>query len=308
MAMTVLPFGTSTPGGFVAPPGVSHVQLIAWGGGGGGGAGTYGVQRDSVAPGGGGGGAAQKDVTLVAVEAGERYDVVIGAGGEGAPTHIDGAAVQGVHGKPGGDTLFVRSRDGVVLARFRGAGGGTSAFYGEPATPGRQLLTCGGTPVGGDWGPHFAHSDEGGNVPGPLPPGTGGFGIANEIALSRLVPASPSVQGFTGGRHGACGASDNSPAQQTLFGGGGGGGGAAGPGGDGARGGAGGHWGRFDSEGFGEGGWSADDGSGAGGGGGGTGGSLDRSVLQGIPVGTAVSVPGPGGSGGSGSLTIAYVA
>jgi hypothetical protein len=306
MPMVVLPFAISTPGGFVAPAGVTHVQLIGWGGGGGGGAGAGGGQRGYVTPGGGGGGGAQKDVTVVPVETGERYDIVIGPGGEGSPTIIDGVPVTGQHDDDGRDTQFVRSRDRQVLARFRGAGGGTSAWDSERPTLGRQPLTCGGSPIAGR-GKRFEHSNERGEVPGPLPPGTGGYGISNKGPLWGLTPPSESVQGFVGGSHGPCGISEDI-AEPPLYGGGGGGGGAAGPGGDGARGGGGGHAGRVDVEGFGEDGSSAEDGTGAGGGGGGTGGSLDRSGGSGPLPGLPVARPGRGGNGGSGHLTISYVA
>jgi hypothetical protein len=243
----------------------------------------------------------------VAVEPGETYTVVIGAGGAGGPTLIDGVSVVPGHGRPGSDTKFVRARDGAVLATFKGAGGGQGSFVEERAVAGRQLLSTGGSPVADARSVGFAYSDEHNYLPGPLPAGTGGFGVSNEAPLVGLDDRNSNVHGFREGRICRCGRYDSTPSEPTLYGGGGGGGGAPGPAGDGGTGGAGGDFGRFDSEGFGENGWSADDGSGAGGGGGGSGGSLAKAAIAGIPQGTSFSVPGAGGDGGAGRLTILYV-
>lgn len=305
MPMVVLEYKVSTPSGFVAPAGITHVQLFGWGGGGGGGAGDGGTAPGLLVAGGGGGGGAQKDVALIAVEPGTEYDVVVGAGGEGAPTMVDGVMIAGRHGGPGGDTMFVRKRDGSVLARFLGAGGGTTAFGGEKAEGGVHRLMCGGSPIARDVPPNHAYTSKGGSEPGPLPMGTGGYG--NGLPHAQPARGSSSVQGHRGGERGAAQPYESIYGMPTLFGGGAGGGGAAGPGGDGARGGTGGLFGHWDSQGFGEEGWSADDNSGAGGGGGGSGGTLRPGQSQGIPPGTALVRPGNGGWGGSGYLALIYV-
>lgn len=68
-------------GRFIVPPGVSAITVELWGAGGGGGGGTVG----GIAPGGGGGGGGSGAYlkTVLAVQAGQSYDIETGIGGGG---------------------------------------------------------------------------------------------------------------------------------------------------------------------------------------------------------------------------------
>ena len=72
----------TTSGSFVAPAGVTTIQVEAYGGGGGGG---YGGTSNKDGAGGGGGGGYSKN-TSVAVTAGTIYTITIGSQGNGATT------------------------------------------------------------------------------------------------------------------------------------------------------------------------------------------------------------------------------
>jgi hypothetical protein len=296
MPRIVLQFTAS--GGFVAPAGVTSVQLIGWGGGGGGGAGAHGGLPEYEIPGGAGGGGAQKDVAEVTVEPAETYDVVVGAGGAGAP--FTGAYS---HGADGGDTTFVRRRDGATLATFRGAGGGTGSSGTQPldAGPKRAVMRGGGPVAGAEHG--YVYPDAENRFP-PLPvPGTGGYGFPFPGELNGYRGPAASLQGFPGGNAGRTGQGVWLGPGKTYSGGGGGGGGAAGPGGPGADGGPGGHGKTIADQLVGGDGWNADDNSGAGGGGGGSGGAYNFPTENNVNP----SAGGRGGDGGSGRLTLVYV-
>lgn len=298
MPRIVLHFTASAPGGFVAPPGVTSVQLIGWGGGGGAGAGGSGGLPEFAIPGGAGGGGAQKDVTEVTVEPAEAYDVLIGAGGAGAA--FTGSYS---HGGDGGDTKFVRRRDGSTLAVFRGAGGGTGSAGPQVITAGpvRRAMKGGGPLAGTERG--YAYPDAEGRFPALTVPGTGGYGFPFDTAVNGYLGPAPSLQGFPGGKSARPGQGVWLGPGKSYEGGGGGGGGAAGPGGPGADGGPGGHGNTFGDQLVGGDGSNADDNSGAGGGGGGSGGASN------LPTDGSAnpSAGGRGGDGGSGRLTLVYV-
>lgn len=287
MPRVVVAFGSTSLGGFVAPAGVTSVQLLAWGGGGGGGAGYYGwPYKDATYVGGAGGGGALKDVAEIAVVPGTAYDVVIGAGGVGSGAN---GSMQW-RGANGGDTLLRVSAGAQVLATFRGAEGGTSAWgLGADPTALRIWGVLGGGPVPGDgFGWMFVTNSL---LPAREGPGIGGYGVVGDEWTAYGRNGAPSVQGFLGGVGGAPGASDGG-----YRGGGPGGGGAAGPAGAGGNGGEGGFGKQFGAPGPGAAGSSAPLNSGAGGGGGGTAGASG-----------GFGAFGPGGDGGSGHLTLAYV-
>ena len=107
---------------WVAPAGVTLVQLIGWGGGGGGGGGAGGGGgTNSQSTGGSGGGGALKVIHWVSVVPGTSYTVTIGAGGTG------GASGQN-NGTDGSQTTF--GAGASPLAKFAGGGRGIGGFGG----------------------------------------------------------------------------------------------------------------------------------------------------------------------------------
>ena len=288
MPRVVMSFTATTLSGFVAPAGVTSVQLMGYGGGGAGGDGYGGWSYSNyLVVGGAGGGGALQVVAEVPVVPGTAYNIIIGAGGA--------AGGSGFWPKPlgenGGDTIFARKLDGATLATFRGAEGGTGAFsFGKYPDVERNVGVLGGGPVPGDrlgWA-----ASTGGLLPARMFPGVGGYGTTPDAHATYGRLGAASVQGFQGGAAGVHGTNDG-----IYFGGGGGGGGAAGPGGNGGNGGAGGAARATSPAQEGSPGNGALVVSGAGGGGGGTGGANPNQRTG----------YGPGGAGGSGRLTIMYV-
>jgi len=106
-------------------------------------------------------------VAEVAVEPAETYDVIVGAGGAGAA--FIGAYS---HGGDGGDTQFVRRRDGSTLAIFRGAGWNADDNSG------------GGGGGGGSGGASNLPSDGGVN---PSAGGRGGDGGSGRLTFVYVV-------------------------------------------------------------------------------------------------------------------------
>ncbi len=102
-----------TSGTWTVPEGVNATDIECWGGGGGGGGST----TNTTYGGGGGGGGAYSKGTNILVAPGEKYQVIIGTGGNGGAADLDGDS--------GKDTTF--DTDVVVaLGGQGGAAGGTS--------------------------------------------------------------------------------------------------------------------------------------------------------------------------------------
>ena len=189
-------------GSWVAPTGVTSVDVECWGGGGG------GAGEDGTQGGGGGGGGAYSKKTL-AVTPGNSYTVTIGAGGAGG-----NAAV----GATGGDSWF--STSGTVMAKggtggqlnnTAAAGGTTAASVGDTKFAGGQGAAGGGTNGGGGGGAANAG-------------GAGGAGVSEGAGGAK---GSGAGIGGAGGAASATGSDMGSPG--TIAGGGGGGAGDSGP-------------------------------------------------------------------------------
>lgn len=212
---------------WVAPAGVTLVQLIGWGGGGGGGgAAAGGTGSNLQSAGGSGGGGALKVTQWVTVVPGTSYTVTIGAGGTG------GASGQN-NGTDGSQTLF--GDVATPLAKFAGGGRGIGGFGG--LTFSLYAVDPGGGSVAGPWVQAIA-----GNAAGYghmfVPPSFGGFnGVYAQVTVnvgnqSVPNPGGNSPEGFTGGALGTYGGNSGS-----FYAGQTGAGGGAGPGGNGGGGG-----------------------------------------------------------------------
>lgn len=158
-----------------APQGVHAVLVELWGGGGGGSR-PYGYQ--SAGDGGGAGGFVR---TVVAVEPGRTYTLVVGAAGLGATP----PSPFGTPGAAGGDTRFV-SDQGEELAWAGGGSGGNDAGdgHGGLADPGAAIRRD-----GGDGGHGFGISAGAGGhaISGSVQPPHalgGGMGGAGQIQAS----------------------------------------------------------------------------------------------------------------------------
>ncbi len=271
--------------------------LDGWGGGGGGGAGTFNDDADSHGSGGGGGGGARRCFALVPIVGGEDYEVVIGGGGGGGAVTFDDPDWLVGYGLVGGDTTFTRETGSVLLARFRGAGGGGKGERDNSLGPNAMSYGHPGTSVRGDSpggsGILLVQTTEDPNHFLLLPEQYGGAGITSNNPRDDIFRGGPSPEGFLGGVAG----NNNSSSSGSYRGGGAGGGGGAGPGGDGATGGNGGAPNSGGSGGAGTAGGSAAPSTGAGGGGGGAEGGGSTTAHAG----------GAGGVGGSGFLRIVWL-
>ena len=115
---------------WTCPAGVTKILLTGAAGGGGG---AYGLERDNIAGNtcfGGGGGQGGEAIleTLVDVVPGQVYNIIIGAGGTGAPNQGNNASPE-VFGNTGGVTGF-----GSLVTLAGGLGGGppSPSSYGYP--------------------------------------------------------------------------------------------------------------------------------------------------------------------------------
>lgn len=277
-------------GSWVAPDDCQQVGLIVGcGGGGGGGKGTAGAAlADRWSGGGGGGGGAPLGVAVVALSAGQTYDVTIGAGGTGDTTGGTGGTAGGTSGV---------SQGGNVMCTFIGGGGGSAGANSASSSVSTYCYAPGGTPA--------SAAPAVGVQSTTIPPlvlrcaSMGGWGLSNQSALA--IPVFDVLSGgtqaessvFSGTASGALGVPGTDSGSHRGGGqGGNGAGGAFGPapagsnGGDGNSGGAGT---------AGAAGAAGGANTGAGGSGGGAGGA-----------GTSGGAGGNGGNGGSGRIRIYY--
>jgi hypothetical protein len=293
--VTAVAIGTAVSSGTVTAPERAFLAILeGCGGGGGGGAGANNPGADSHGSGGGGGGGAVQSTRIVPVVGGEDYEIVIGAGGVGG-TQEDGDPFPG---GVGGDTTFSLAEGPVLLATFRGAGGGhqgesdpglgpNAQSYGSPG-----LSLRFGSDAAGSGYASVAETEDQNLFLAPACPSGGAAGVSsNNNRLNQRAASSP--QGFVGGPSGDVDATSDS----VMHGGGSGGGGGAGPYGDGAAGGDGGAPNNSGDGESGTAGASAASNTGAGGGGGGgSGGGA-----------TSGGIGGDGGGGGSGRLKITWL-
>ena len=162
---------------FTVPPGITRLQLEAWGAGGGGG-GSEDLQP-GCANGGGGGGGGGYARGVVEVTPEVTYQIVVGAGGAAGTGTQDGA--------PGGDTRFEALDATVLLSAAGGAGGATgrTGVIGAGGSGG-QGSAPGGILVGG------ANGSDG--TPCVSIAGGAGAGGASVIG-ARMLPASAGGNG-----------------------------------------------------------------------------------------------------------------
>lgn len=176
-------------GAWIAPDGISLVDIIAWGPGGNGGTGVA-----NSFGGGGGGGGARAASTDVAVTPGASYSVTVGTGGSGTSTTFPG------------DSENVVADAGNNGGNFTaGTGGSTAASTGDTKTAGG----------GGGTGESTSNGDGGG--------GGGGSGSAGVAGVSGGSGGAGGNGGGAGG-HGGIYSGGTTAVAGTVPGGGGGGG------------------------------------------------------------------------------------
>lgn len=149
----------TSSGSWTVPEGVRSITIFAVGGGGGGSGPEQSGYGSYIAISGGGGGGGYTAQTNVSVSPGERFDVVVGAGGNRYKTAHDGA----VDAQDGGNSTVYRGgaqilnanggvggiggRYGLMKAGDGGSGGGVGGSY--PKNPGDARGGDGGSD-GGD--------------------------------------------------------------------------------------------------------------------------------------------------------------
>lgn len=198
---TTVTFTSTTT--WVAPAGVTSIQVSTWAGGGG-----SGDLGGSVA-GGGGGGGAYSGLNALTVIPGNSYTVTVGIGGT--------AASAGGSGGAGGDSWF--STSGTVLAKGGGAGitgstGGAAGVGGATASGIGDIKHAGGD---------GAHGAPGGGGGGGGAGTTADGGAGSTSGSGGIGGTGGAVGGGTGGQ-----ADSNSPSAQIKGGGAGGGSGGVG--------------------------------------------------------------------------------
>jgi hypothetical protein len=185
---------------WIAPCGVTSVQVECWGGGGGGG-GSSNAAGDA---GGGGAGGSYAVTTSVPVVPGNTYTVTIGSGGT-AGTNT------GTTGGTGGTTSF--NITSVVATGGQGGTGSTSS-----ATPG---IGGTGTTTGNAGGVFYAGGNGGTGV-SATDGGGGGGGAGNSAAGGIGSAPTAGTGGVTGGGNGGAGSSGATASAGSAPGGGGG--------------------------------------------------------------------------------------
>lgn len=288
-------------GTWIAPAGVSNINIIGCGGGGGGGGGTAGTTAAGTpfaANAGAGGAGSPYGIYKVTVVPGDSYAVTVGSGGAGGVAGT--GTLAGGNGVFGGSSFVV----GVFLAQngspesnntmlFKGGSGASSTING---TTFGYTGSRGGLPIRDLTREHtLVHgSDYINSAFIDQQPGAGGNGTFTNPDFVQLSGRDGiGTARATGGGGGTTGTNDG-----VAFGGGRGGGGGASSFpyfiGNGANGGDGGNGSATGTAGNGTAGSTAT-GVGAGGGGGGGGGS------------TSSGTPGNGGAGGIGSQGIIII-
>lgn len=205
---------------WVAPAGVTSVDVEVWGGGGAGG----GQNLGSDGGGGGGGGAYSKKVSIP-VTPGTSYTVSVGTGGAGVTSGTGGA---------GGDSYFISTS--TVLAK--GGAGGAPSTGTPPAggVGGAAASGVGDTRYSGGNGGKGRDNSNGQGGPGGSSAGSAATGTSGADPWSTTTAAAAPAGGGIGGNGGAAGANGSAPASGNGGGGGGSGDGTSRTGGAGAPG------------------------------------------------------------------------
>ncbi|MBI4808363.1 MAG: DUF11 domain-containing protein [Nitrosomonadales bacterium] len=210
----------TTSGTWVAPAGVTSVDVEVWGGGGAGGG-----QNQNSDGGGGGGGGAYSRVVGIAVVPGNSYTVTVGAGGVGVASGTGGT---------GGDSYFINAA--TVMAK--GGTGGAPSTGTPPAggAGGAAAAGVGTTKFSGGNGGQGINSGTGQGGPGGSSAGTAANGTNGPTPWATLTAAAAPAGGGIGGNGGNVGVNGFSPASGNGGGGGGSGEGTARVGGSGTAG------------------------------------------------------------------------
>ncbi|MCF6128171.1 T9SS type A sorting domain-containing protein [Flavobacterium sp. AS60] len=186
----------TTSGTFVAPAGVTTIQVDAYGAGGGGG---YGGTSNKDGAGGGGGGGFSRNTT-VAVTAGTTYTITIGAQGIGATT--SGTP----NGTSGGNTTAVfggttiTANGGIGGFGYSNGGAGGSAGTGSTRNGGAGGNGLNGAGSGGGGGAGGTTGNGGnGSVPTGGTAGGGNAGAGGNGTTSNAAAGSSSLTNYGGG-------------------------------------------------------------------------------------------------------------
>lgn len=183
----------TSSGTWVAPIGVTSVEVECWGGGGGG--------ANSGMDGAGGGGAYSKK-SSISVTSGNTYTVTVGVGGS-----------SGSPGSGGGDSWF--NSNGTVLAKGGNAGGGSAGSGGAAASGVGDIKFSGGNggerlgSDGGGGGGSAGDAADGGNggvltggIGGSVGGGNGGNGSTSGVGSAGSAPGGGGASGTGGGAGG----------------------------------------------------------------------------------------------------------
>ena len=217
---------------WVCPADVYYVNVVAVGAGGGGIAGS--------SAGGGGGGGGLGWINNYAVTPGNSYTVVVGLGGDGGSTAVDGgdsyfvstATVCGFGGKRAvgnvggsGGTCFPSTQGGnggnggdCTVAGYSGGGGGAAGYSGNGGAGGIGTITSSAAATGFD-GSGGGAGGGGGGDSAFTGGGGGGVGILGEGSSGTGGAGSTTSYGSGGG--GGSGGSDGGIAAAGSYGGGG---------------------------------------------------------------------------------------
>ena len=186
----------TTSGSFVAPAGVTTIQVEAYGAGGGGG---YGGTSNKDGGGGGGGGGYSKNTT-VSVTAGTLYTITIGAQGAGATT--SGTP----NGTSGGNTIAIfgattiTANGGIGGFGYSNGGAGGSAGTGSTFNGGAGGAGLNGAGSGGGGGAGGTTSNGGnGSVPTGGTAGGGNAGAGGNGTSAIAAAGSSSLTNYGGG-------------------------------------------------------------------------------------------------------------
>lgn len=189
-------------GTWIAPSGVTIVNVKAWGAGGGGSAGSNGS-----AAGTGGGGGGYSETSNISVTPGTSYTVTVGVGGAGGVVSTSNAVT-------GGDTSFNVTT--VIALGGQGIGNGAGTSVGGLASGGTGTIkTSGGGNTqnatlgwsgggGGGSGGNVTNGGDGSSSTGAAAPGTGGTagtlnGAAGANGGNAAVGGTGNAPGGAGG-------------------------------------------------------------------------------------------------------------
>jgi len=185
----------TSSGTWVAPSGITHVVVAAWGAGGGGGGGSNVACAMPPGASGGGGGGGGYLQAVVAVTPGQSYNVVVGTPGTGGSAGSAGGTGGNSSFALGGSSLAVAdggkggSGAGSITGGSGGAGGSTSAIAGIARVGSAGLSGSSTCPApGGQGGDSFSGTkdwwDASGGAGGASGPDLGSPGARGYVLLT----------------------------------------------------------------------------------------------------------------------------